>query len=65
MKKLRLFKLRYNILFRRFFLNLMLLAMSPRNKMVIMLSQNLDKHIVLYQKKLFIKYSLKSVDIIG
>lgn len=59
MKKLRRFKLMYNILFRRFFLNLILVAMSPTNKIVIIISQNLDKHIVLYQRELLIEHSLK------
>ena len=62
MKKLRIFKLRCNILFRRFFLNLMLVAMSPINKIVIIISQNLDKHIVSYQRELLIEHSLKSAD---
>lgn len=62
MKKLRLFKLRYNILLRKFFLNLMLGYISPTNKLVIVISQNLDKYIISYQKELFIEYSLKSID---
>lgn len=61
MKKLRRFKLRYNVLFRRFFLDLMLVAVSPTNKIVIIISQNLDKHIVLYQRELLIEHNLKSV----
>lgn len=59
MKGLRLFKLRYDILFRRFFLNLMLKYISPSNKLVIILSQNLDKHIVLQQKDLLMEHYLK------
>jgi hypothetical protein len=62
MKKVRLFKLEYNILFRKFFLDLMLRGISPTNKLVVIISQNLDKHIILYQKELFVEYSLKSVD---
>ncbi len=61
MKKMRVFKLKCNVLVRKFFLNLMLVAMSPTNKIVIIISQNLDKHIVLYQKELLIEHSLKSV----
>ncbi len=61
MKKLRVFKLRCKVLVRKFILNLILVAMSPTNKIVIIISQNLDKHIVLYQKELLIEHSLKSV----
>nr|WP_035301741.1 MULTISPECIES: hypothetical protein [unclassified Clostridium] len=46
------YKLKCNLLFRKNLLNLLLLFFSPRNKFMIILSQNLDKHIVLYQKEL-------------
>ena len=59
MKFLVLAKLKSNILFRKYFLNLLLLFFSPRNKFIIVLSQNLDKHIVLYQKELFSEYNYK------
>jgi hypothetical protein len=59
-------KLKYNLLFRRNLLNLLLLFFSPRNKFMIILSQNLDKHIVLYQKELAHMYkkrkNLKSIN---
>lgn len=45
-----------NILFRKNLLNLLLMILSPTNKLVVALSQNLDKYIVLYQKKSFFKY---------
>ena len=59
MKFLVLIKLKYNILFRKHLLNLLLLFFSPRYNFIIILSQNLDKHIVLYQKELFSEYNLK------
>ena len=65
MKKFKLFKLKYNIRFRKVLLNLMLITIAPRNRLIIKLSQNLDKHIVLYQKELLIKYAPKSVDVIS
>ena len=65
MKAISIFKLKCNIRFRKFLLNLMLVAISPTNRLTIKLSQNLDKHIVLYQKELLIKYSPKSVDVIS
>ncbi|AQS18272.1 Spo0E family sporulation regulatory protein-aspartic acid phosphatase [Clostridium beijerinckii] len=51
MNRFELFKLRYNIRLRKCLLNNMLCILSPRNKIVIRISQNLDKHIVKYQKK--------------
>lgn len=59
MKKIRSFKLKYNIRFKKFLLNLSLLIISPTNKVALMLSQNLDKHITLKQKELFEEYSLR------
>ena len=59
MKFLVLIKLKCNILFRKHFLDLLLLFFSPRTKFIIILSQNLDKHIVLYQKELFSTYNYK------
>ena len=59
MKFLVFLKLKCNILFRKYFLNLLLLFFSPRNNFIIILSQNLDKHIVLYQKELFSAYNHK------
>ncbi len=65
MKKFKLFKLKYNIRFRKVLLNLMLITIAPRNRLIIKLSQNLDNYIVLYQKELLTKYSPKSVDVIS
>lgn len=65
MKVISVFKLKCNICFRKFLLNLMLSAIAPTNSLAIRLSQNLDKHIVLYQKELLIKYSPKLVDVIS
>ena len=59
MKSLILIKLKRNILFRKYFLNLLLLFFSPRTKFIIILSQNLDKYIVLYQKQLLYEYNYK------
>jgi len=59
MKKLKLFKLRYNILLRKSILNNMLNIFSPTNKFVIIISQNLDKHIVAYHKKMHEIYNSK------
>jgi len=59
MKFLVLLKLKCNILFRKYFLNLLLLFFSPRKNFIIILSQNLDKHIVLYQKELLYEYNYK------
>ena len=59
MKFLVLIKFKCNIVFRKTFLNLLLLFFSPRNNFIIILSQNLDKHIVLYQKELFSEYNYK------
>lgn len=59
MKFLVFIKLKSNILLRKYILNILLLLFSPRNKFIIILSQNLDKHIVLYQKELFSAYNQK------
>jgi hypothetical protein len=55
------FKIKCNILFRKHLLNLLLLFFSPSNRFIIALSQNLDKHIVLYQKILFLQHNSKSI----
>ncbi|MVX62148.1 hypothetical protein GKZ28_00340 [Clostridium chromiireducens] len=57
MKTWALLKLKCNISFRRHLLNLLLLFFSPSKRFIIALSQNLDKHIVLYQKELNSLYS--------
>ena len=50
--------IKYKIFFRRIPLNFLLLIFSPRNRLIITLSQNLDKYIVLYQKELFLRHCL-------
>ena len=60
MKHMAFCKLKCNILFRKYLINLLLLFFSPTNKFMVILSQDLDKYIVLYQKKLFFTYSIKN-----
>ena len=60
MKHLEPCKLKCNILFRKYLINLLLLLFPPTNKFMVTLSQDLDKYIVLYQKKLFFTYSIKN-----
>ncbi|NRT32617.1 hypothetical protein BJV38_004798 [Clostridium beijerinckii] len=50
MNNFKLFQLKYRIFLRKSILNKMLYILSPRNKFIISLSQNLDKHIVAYYK---------------
>ena len=56
MKLLEHIMLKCNILFRKNLLNLLLIILSPTNKLVVAVSQDLDKYIVLSQKKFFSKY---------
>ena len=56
MKFLALNKLRLSIFMRKQLINTLLIFMNPTNNIMVALSQNLDKHIVLYQKKLFSIY---------
>ena len=56
MKFLALNKLRLSILIRKQLINILLIFMHPTNNIMVALSQNLDKYIVLYQKKLFSIY---------
>lgn len=65
MKKSSSLKLKCNILFRKMILNLILFVIAPTNKVAIMLSQNLDKHIALQQKELFKEICIKSVEAIS
>ena len=44
---------------RKKILNILLRFMSPTNKLMIYLSQNLDRYVTLYQKHLSIKYKKK------
>ncbi|EHJ00644.1 hypothetical protein CDLVIII_4111 [Clostridium sp. DL-VIII] len=50
MIKLKLFQLKFRIFLRKSILNKMLNFLLPNNKFVIIISQNLDKHIVIYHK---------------
>lgn len=59
MKFWGLSKIKCNVLMRKCLLNLLLLFISPRNKFIVSLSQNLDKYIVLYQKELISTYNHK------
>lgn len=52
MKTWIFYKLKCNLILRKTLLNLLLLFFQPSNKFIVYLSQNLDKHIVLYQKEL-------------
>lgn len=45
-------KIKRNILLRKILLNTLLLFLPIRNRLIIKVSQNLDKHIVTYQKSL-------------
>ncbi|CUU45441.1 conserved protein of unknown function [Clostridium beijerinckii] len=50
MNNFKLFQLKYRIFLRKSILNKLLSFFSPSNKFMIILSQNLDKHIVAYHK---------------
>lgn len=56
MTYLGLLDIKLKILVGKFLLNILLIIFSTRNKYIIALSQNLDKHIVLYQKELLLFY---------
>ena len=58
MKGIKLVKLKYNIILRKFILNLTLFFISPKSRIVLMLSQNLDKHITLQQRVIYKEYCL-------
>lgn len=47
-------KIKRKILLRKILLNTLLLFLPIRNRLIIKVSQNLDKHIVTYQKSLLI-----------
>ena len=56
MNFLILFRLKLSIFLRKMLLSFLLNFMYPTNTIMVALSQNLDKYIVLYQKKLFSIY---------
>jgi hypothetical protein len=62
MNDLGLIRIKLKILFRKILLNLLLLILSPRNKFIVALSQNLDKYIFLHQKQLFLLYYYDNTD---
>jgi len=62
MNDLGLIRIKLKILFRKILLNLLLLILSPRNKFIVALSQNLDKYIFLHQKQLFLLYCYDNTD---
>lgn len=51
--------LKNKIILQKITLNLLLKFLSPRNKFVIYISQNLDKHLWRYQKLIYKKYKRK------
>ena len=59
MDSFKFFQLKYNIRLRKSILNKMLNTLSPNNKFVIIVSQNLDKYIVAYHKKMHAVYRSK------
>lgn len=59
MRKIKCFILKFNIILRKCLLNLALMIASPRNKVILVLSQNLDKYITLEQKVLYREYNLE------
>lgn len=58
MKRIKLVKLKYNIILRKFILNLTLFVVSPKSRLALILSQNLDKHITLQQRVIYKAVSL-------
>lgn len=62
MNNIKLFRLKKKILLRKLLLNLLLFSLCPTNQFIVALSQNLDKHIVSYQRELFIQYCLKTLN---
>lgn len=54
MRNLYLFRLKRKILFRKVFLNTLLLLLPTNNKFIVALSQNLDTYLVIYQQELFL-----------
>lgn len=61
MNRLKLLQLKLSINLRKSILNKMLVILSPSNKLMIALSQNLDKYIVAYHKKIYEIYNSKQL----
>ena len=49
-------KLKFSIFIRKQLINILLIFLYPTTDIMVALSQDLDKYIVLYQKKLFLIY---------
>lgn len=61
MSTLQIIRLKQKIRFRKFLLNFLLTRIQPTNKIVIIISQNLDKYIALCQQEIYIqRYSKKT-----
>jgi len=58
----KLIGIKCKIFFRKIPLNFLLLIFSPRNQLILTLSQNLDKYIVLYQKELLLRHCLDNAN---
>ncbi|MDU2122449.1 MAG: hypothetical protein E7E64_07900 [Clostridium celatum] len=54
--------LKNKIILQKITLNLLLKFLSPKNRLVIYLSQNLDKHIWKYQHLIYKKYKRKHLN---
>lgn len=52
MRNLQMIILKQKIYFKKVFLNLLLKKYCPTNKLIVIISQDLDKDIVLYQKEI-------------
>lgn len=63
MNHLKLLIIKLNISIKKTLLNNLLIFFSYKNKLIISLSQNLDKSIAIYQNKLFSQYYLDHIDI--
>ena len=55
MNYFKLLKNKYTLSLEKVSLNLLLFILPTSNKFIIVLSQNLDKHIVKYQKEVFFR----------
>jgi len=63
MNYFKLLKNKYTLSLEKVSLNLLLFILPTSNKFIIVLSQNLDKHIVKYQKEVFLRKSVNDNNI--
>ena len=63
MNYFKLLKNKYTLSLEKVSLNLLLFILPTSNKFIIALSQNLDKHIVKYQKEVFSRKSVNDNNI--